>query len=123
MLTLASLLVTAILAPAPTGELRNPMGSEVAPTTAAATEAAATSCPCKCADADLREPAFPRTATPRAAARTLDPSLRDPFDSPRRATMAPAPILRNPSPARPVRPRGPRPMGPGDELRSPFGRA
>jgi hypothetical protein len=117
MLTLASLFVTAILAPAPGGELRNPLGPEAAPKTAP-TEA----CPCKCADSELREPAFPKTAAPRTAVRTIDAALRDPFDAPVRAT-APAPVLRQPAPARHGRTRGPRPLAPGDELRSPFGRA
>ena len=53
MLTLATLLVTAILAPAPAGELRNPMGPEVAPTTTATTAVVPT-CPCKCATTELR---------------------------------------------------------------------
>jgi len=120
MLTLATLLVTAILAPAPGGELRNPMGPEVAPKAA---PGEVPTCPCKCADPELREPAFPRTASPRTASRPQDASLRDPFDAPQRATTLPAPALREPSPARRVRTRGPRPAAPGEELRSPFGRA
>jgi hypothetical protein len=119
MLTLASLLVTAILAPAPSPELRNPMGPDV-PRAAAPAPTAAQPCPCTCADGRLREP-FPSAAPQRASTRTVaSTELRDPFDAPRRAT---APVLREPKPARRMRAPGPKPAAQPSELRSPFGRA
>jgi hypothetical protein len=120
MLVLASLLVTAILAPAPASELRNPMGPETSPRSAPTTATARTSCPCQCKDGELRVPAFPGVANAKPASRgAVEPGLRDPFDTPHRATM---PKVHEPSPRR-VRAPGPRPATPGSELRSPFGRA
>jgi hypothetical protein len=121
MLVLASLLVTAILAPAPSSELRNPMGPETSPRSAPTTATAGRAvCPYQCKDGELRVPAFPGVANAKPASRgAVEPGLRDPFDTPHRATM---PKVHEPSPRR-VRAPGPRPATPAGELRSPFGRA
>ncbi len=116
MLTLASLLVTAILAPAPASELRNPMGPETTPRPATTAVVPAT-CPVACKDGELRQP-FRGVATATPASHEPDPGLRDPFDAPRRVTT----IVREPAPARRVRTTGPRPAASPSELRSPFGR-
>lgn len=118
MLTLASLLVTAILAPASASELRNPMGPETTPRPAATAVAPAT-CPVACKDGELRQPFRGIADAKPVRVREAEPGLRDPFDAPRRATT----IQRDPVPARRVPTSGPRPATPPSELRSPFGRA
>jgi len=114
MLTLAGLLVTAILAPAPGAgsELRTPVVREAAPTTA--------TCECRCANDGLRDP-FPGVQAAKASSGLAgaDPGLRDPFDAPRRTT----PVHRGRELSPRVRVPAPPPASTGGELRSPFGRA